>query len=311
MNSEVLQDDLIVRYLLGDLPETEQARLEDRAFADRATQQSIEDAENDLIDDYVCAALSAKERLQFESRFLASAERQRKVEFARALAQVVPAPTTKKTAQPIHWWESLRAFFSGLTPAYQVGLIGLATAALLLALGVPWLIAQSMGLRTQVAQLQAQQQSAEAAQRQQLAEQQRRNEELTQQLQSERSQLAQLQEELAQVVRPVIAALVLLPGIARGATRQPQLLILPDAQQARLQIGLERGDEYPRYRIELRTAAGRAILRRENLTARNGKVVLLLPAAALNAGDYDLALKGVHGNEVLDLGYYYFKVSRP
>lgn len=316
MESKALEENLIVRYLLGNLPEEEQARLEDQAFADREYLRSIEDAENDLIDEYVRGALTADERRRFESRFLVSTERQRKVEFARALGQITAGTATENATQPaatVHWWEALRALLNGLHPASQ---LALATAALLLVIGVPWLIRQTMHLRAQVTQLQAQQQSPAQTEelRRQLAEQQQRNAELTRQLQGEQQQLAQLQEELAQAARPVVASLLLLPGLSRGSTQHSQLTIPRDAQQVRLQIGIERGDDYPRYRVELRTATGREVVQRGNLAARNGRagreVVLLLPTSALSAGDYELALKGVKEREVADLGFYYFSVLK-
>src|SRR5215813_10857138 len=108
METEFTNEELIARYLLGDLPEEEQARLEDRAFSDRDYMRNIVAVESDLIDEYVRGGLSDSERLRFERRFLASAERQRKVEFARALAQVVPEATTEGDAHPApapaSWW---------------------------------------------------------------------------------------------------------------------------------------------------------------------------------------------------------------
>src|SRR5262245_5276655 len=134
MEMKALNEQLIVRYLLGGLPEEEQARLEDQAFSDRECLQNIQNAENDLIDEYVRGVLSATERRQFEDRFLASAERRRKVEFARALAQVADATSTEEAAQlvkagPVHWWNSLLAFLNGLNPTFQ---FSLAAAALIL-----------------------------------------------------------------------------------------------------------------------------------------------------------------------------------
>ena len=124
METKLINEDLIVRYLLGDLPEEEQARLEDLAFSDREYMQIVMDAENDLIDEYAQGKLSGSERRQFESRFLASAERRRKVEFARALANVTSefAPIEKDTPlvippEPAGWQIALRAFLRGLSPA--------------------------------------------------------------------------------------------------------------------------------------------------------------------------------------------------
>ena len=90
MKEKAFSEALLVRYLLGDLPEEEQVKIEDRAFQDREYLQDILAVENDLIDEYVRGELSDSERRQFEGRFLASAERRRKVEFARALTALAP-----------------------------------------------------------------------------------------------------------------------------------------------------------------------------------------------------------------------------
>lgn len=309
---------VIVRYLLGDLPEQEQVRLEDRAFSDREYMQIILAAENDLIDEYVRGELSATERRQFEQRFLASAERRRKVEFARALAQFTEAQSAHRETEPAsqRWWESLRVFFGSLNPVVQ---FSLATAALLLAIGLPWLVVQTVRLRTQVAQLQAQRQSSaqvEELQRQ-LAEQQRQNQDLASQLKAQQQQLAQLQEQQPETptTKPVFASLFLLPGLSRGEAQKPQLTIPPNANQARLQIGLERGDDYKRYAVELRTLNGRELARRTNLVAHTGRagqeVILVLSADKLSAGEYELALHGISDEgKAEDLGFYYFSVQR-
>ena len=87
MENRPFNEGLIVRYLLGDLPEEEQARVEDRAFADADYMNALEASEADLIDTYVRGGLSQSERRAFERRFLTSTNRRSKVEFAKALAR--------------------------------------------------------------------------------------------------------------------------------------------------------------------------------------------------------------------------------
>lgn len=94
MSDDSLTEEVLVRYLLGDLGQEEQAEVEDRAFVDREILQRILAAESDLIDEYVRGELQESARLQFESRFLASAARRRKVEFAKALAQIPPSASS-------------------------------------------------------------------------------------------------------------------------------------------------------------------------------------------------------------------------
>ena len=79
MKRDSINEELIVGYLLGDLPEEKQSEVEDRAFQDEQYLQEILAAESDLIDEYVRGELSGRARQQFESRFLASAERLRRV----------------------------------------------------------------------------------------------------------------------------------------------------------------------------------------------------------------------------------------
>jgi hypothetical protein len=330
MEQKTLDDQLMVRYLLGQLPEEEQLRLEERAFSDQEYLQNVLAVERDLIDEYVRGELSGVERRQFEKLFLASSDRRRKVEFARALVSVVSeSPLSESFARPmiqhapVSWWDSLLAWLRGPRMALK---FSLAAAAMIVVLGVSWLIAETVRLRTQLAQLQAQQQSQqrneekqlqEEALRQQLAEQQKRNEELARQLQSERQHLARLQKELdkSSPTRPIIASLMLLPGVPRGSTDLPKLVVPQGARHARLQIGLEKGDVHKRFHVELRTAGGEAVWSQNNLAARAARagraVVLHLPVSVLNTGEYELALRGADDKGgVEDVGYYYFTVLK-
>ncbi|HEX4950134.1 MAG TPA: hypothetical protein VFZ34_25940 [Blastocatellia bacterium] len=308
----------IVRYLLGDLPEDEQVQVEDRAFADRAFLRSIEDAENDLIDDYVRGALTETERRQFERRFLASAERQKKVEFARTLARVTATKTAAHPATTMNWWEALVAFFSSLNPVFQ---FSLAAAALLLLLGVPWLATQTIRLRQQVIELQAEQTATpiptqppttqtEELQRQ-LAEQQKRNEELARQLQNEQQQRARLQNEPPVALRPVIASLFLAPGLSRSSDKRPQIVLPSTARTVRLQIGLERGDDFPSYRVEINTAQGQTVWTRDRLQPQGRLIPLTIPAQMLRTGQYEVTLQGVtEAQQTEDVRFYYFDVRK-
>lgn len=309
---------MIMRYLLGDLPEAEQEQIEDRAFSDRAYLRTIEDVENDLIDEYVRGALTDSERRQFERRFLASAERQRKVEFARALAQVVPATEAVALPRSVHKWESWAAFLRGLSPILQFAMVA---AVVLLSLGVVWLFTTTKELRTQVVQLQAAQQvqqQQEEALRQQAAAERARSAELTAQLERERMHSEELTRQLARdqgrassPTAPLVLSLFLPPGIGRGEDKRPKLVIAPTVQTTRLQIGLERGDDFKSYRVELSTAQGQTIWTRERLRPQGRIIPLTIPVRLLRAGQYELALKGVtEAQQIEEVRYYYFDVLK-
>jgi hypothetical protein len=326
---------LIAQYLLGELPEEQQVEIEDRAFSDREFIASITAVENDLIDEYVREEMTTTDRRRFEARFLNSESRRKRIEFAKGLAhllsetRVTERDTRTVSGRRATWGDALAAIFQGLNPA---GRIALATAALLVIVGGAWLITQTLTLRSQLNRLQAQQnaqQNAHQDERQTLEQQvqseRRRSEELAAQLNQEKQQRAQSDESLrrlsetvnkqSEAPRSIIASLMLLPGISRGATTQPKLILPPNASVARLQIGIEPEENYKSFGVDLRTTGGRPVWTRDRLTARSSRggrsIRLTLPATALLPGEYELRLKGVPDTgPTEDVGFYYFQVMK-
>ena len=325
MATDLNSENLIARYLLGELSEEQQIEIEDRAFADQKYLASITAVENDLIDEYVRGELSPDARQRFESRFLASAERRKRVEFAKALRTIVsesPVPD-KRSIQPTKtsWRESLYAFINGLNPAARLAFV--ATAILVVAVAA-WLFVQTLRLRNQVMSLQAEKQSGQNLQ-QALDAERKRNEELNAQLNQEKQQREQTDESLRQLTEtpeaknpappPVIASLTLLPGLSRGGGDKPNLDLSNDARLVRLNIGIDPEEQYKTFAVELRTLAGRQVWNRENLAARTRRgtrdVGLTLPATVLKSGEYELRLRGLtDGGGAEDVGFYYFTVSK-
>src|SRR5262245_15036613 len=328
METGSTNEELIVRYLMGDLSEDEQTWLEDRAFSDRDYMRNIVAVESDLIDEYVRGGLSDSERRRFERLFLASAERQRKVEFARALAEVIPEATTEDDARaamalaPASWWNSFITTLRGLNPAFK---FSMAAAALTLVIGVSWLITETVRLRAQVARLQAEgqtrQRQEEILQRQAAGERER-SEGLAAQLQRERERSEELSRRIERdhsggksTGLSFIASLFLPPGISRGGADRPKLVVPQSARLVRLQIGLEREDDYQSFRVELRTAQGQEVWTQDQLRSRHaraGRVInLIIPGGVLGSGQYELALKGaLSPQQIEDVRYYYFDVSK-
>ena len=299
-------DERLVRFLLGNLTEEEQAQVEDRALADTGYLAAVEAAEADLIDAYVRGELSPRDRHSFELRFLTSPQRRNKVAFARALATV--AGESRVCDAPA----ATRQFFTGLfgrwVPVLQ---FGAAMATLICIAGAAWLIFENAALRSRVAATDAARLGLEA-----------REQNLRRQLDEEqalaRSVIPESKEPPARDMSraPVVASLVLLPGLSRAQTSVARLLLSPSAQMARIEIQLEARDSYPRFRAELRTRSGEEVLVRSNLARRRTGgayfVVLDVPASAISPGPYELALKGAAADQALqDVGYYYFTVQRP
>jgi hypothetical protein len=330
MTIDTNNEELIAQYLLGELPEEQQIEIEDRAFSDKEYLATITAVENDLIDEYVRQDLSAGDRHRFEERFLASAERRKRVEFAKALAQVqteVTAPE-KNTVRPVaswSWRESFYAFLNGLNPAARFAAVA---AMLLLVVGAAWLYSETLRLRRQLTQLQADNQSRQnqrQALEQQIEQERKRNEELNARLNQEQQQRKQSDESSRQLTetgdvtnpppRPVIASLTLLPGLSRGNGQKPNLVLPDNAQSVRLQVGIDPEEQYKTFAVEVRTLAGRQVWTRDNLSARNRRGIraigLTLPSTALKPGDYELRLRGItEGSGTEDVGFYYFTVKK-
>ena len=306
MRTERPDEVLLQKYLLGTLSEEEQVQIEDRAFADPINLGAIEAAEADLIDAYVREDLPPAERSQFESRFFTSSQRRNKVEFARALEKV--AAGSKVRAPVVGRRSAWRAFLEampGWNPALQ---FAAGMAALILIATVSWLAVQNASMHSRVVALESQRRDAENREgelRQQLAQAQARAGSAT---------APPPKENPAPDRAPLLASIVLLPNLSRAAGSIPQITLGSTEQLAHLEIQIESRDEYPRFRAELRTSDGEDVVSRGNLTrqqAGDGYVVSFdVPAGALPAGDYELALKGVAGSQTTDIAYYYFRVRR-
>lgn len=329
MATNLNNETLIAQYLLGELPEEQQVEIEDRAFQDKEYLANITSVENDLIDEYVRDEMPETVRRKFEERFLASAERRKRVEFAKALTQVASeyAFIDKGAVAPVSvsWRDSLDAFFRSLNP---VAKFAMAAVVMLVLVGGAWLVTETLRLRSRLTTLQAENQSRQNERQtleQQVDQQRRRAEELTARLDQEKQQREQSEESLRKLSetqnantpapRSIIASLTLLPGISRGGGDKPSLVLAPEANLVRLQIGIDPEEQYKTYAVDLRSVAGRQVWTRENLTARDRRgarsIGLTLPATALKPGEYELKLTGVtEGGATEDVGFYYFEVRK-
>src|SRR5262249_42244012 len=109
----------------------------------------------------------------------------------------------------------------------------------------------------------------------------------------------------------ILASVFLPPGLPRGGANRPKLLVPQTAQPVRIQIGLEREDDYKSFRVELRTAQGKEVWTQDDLRPRQssaGRVLnLVVLGNVLGAGEYELTLKGVIDQQrTEDVRYYYF-----
>lgn len=80
-------DQLIIRYLLGQLEEENRRLLEEQYFDDDHLFSRLVEIENRLILEYAAGNLSQEDRDRFEDHFLTSPTRRQKVESAKDAAR--------------------------------------------------------------------------------------------------------------------------------------------------------------------------------------------------------------------------------
>ena len=115
--------------------------------------------------------------------------------------------------------------------------------------------------------------------------------------------------------RALVATFVLSPGLLRSTRAPAQVAIGATIDEARLQLDLEPGTEGERFRAELHDSAGRVVWTQEGLSATTtgaGRAVIVtLPAALLEAAEYEAVLLAASGrSELEEIGRYYFGVTR-
>lgn len=151
----------LLGFLFSELDEEERRTLEERFFDDEGLFYEIMELEDELVDRYVGGDLPADERARFEKSLAAFPERREKVLNATALRTYVEEEAEdEKAAAPVAaatptLWERISDFFSFRMPVMQY-----ATAALLLLLtgGMVFLIYERVRLDTEMADIRDEQQ---------------------------------------------------------------------------------------------------------------------------------------------------------
>jgi hypothetical protein len=128
---------LIRQYLLGQLDETAQERVELKLLTDSGYAQEFDITVDEITDQYVAGELSQNERALVEDNFLRAEERREKVAFASALARYAAESTPPKSEvspTPIKPNFFERVF--GSWPAQSVVFRAAAAIALILVVGI-------------------------------------------------------------------------------------------------------------------------------------------------------------------------------
>jgi hypothetical protein len=303
-------EELFVRYLLGDVSEQEREPIEERFFADDQYYQDLLVVEDELIYDYLRGALDARQCARFEAQTAASPRRRQKVEIIRGLMQATIAPQEAKERERISFLDRLRSLLIVPLPALQIAMAALLA---LLAVGSFLLLRRSGELEAELARVEQQreQERQAALQRERLIEDQRaRARELSEQLERERGEKERFREEARRRAAQEQAAQSLaLSAGTRDSAAAERIAIRRVTARVVIRLDLEGVENYPSYRIEVRTSQGALIWNQDAASRRDG-LRLTLPASLLAEGEYEVTLKGRRGDGRFDVvNYYYFIVT--
>lgn len=121
-----MNDERIVAYLLGELPEEESDRFEEECFAGEDWPEEVGAVEHDLVDAYLRGDLTPEQHLHFEQNYLTTEKRLKRVATSAALLRHVDAIEVEKSSAQKHagpaWIQTLIAVWRGQNWAMRAGL---------------------------------------------------------------------------------------------------------------------------------------------------------------------------------------------
>src|SRR5262245_18895942 len=262
---EIEDERLIRQYLLGELSEDGQAKVQDRLLCDREFFDKLVIEENELTDDYLRGALTEEREEKFKSYFLAAPERRQKLRFAKALKKrTSEGAPSKPGIEERPRWKLLFGLKGFSLPRFAAG----AVAALIFVVCV-WVAIENARLRRRIDNARAAQAEwLERAQRSErrLSDETERNRELAQEIERERSHSSELEREAGRLkqareggragIRGSIVSIALMPGLSREGDKSNRLEIVQGSSWVRLELYPEKIN-HKNYRAELRTREGR------------------------------------------------------
>jgi len=299
-----VNDNLLIRYALGELSETEESQIEERYFSSEEFFEELRAVEDELIDAYVLGELSPARKESFERRFINTPEGLKRIRLARTWMRMTAGEPAESAS---------RGRLAALIDSFSFGRarLAMAGAAAALVIGIGWLLVETQRLRGQLSEIQTIQMELErSAQvlRAEIDSQRARNQELSKKLEEERS------AKDASSSAPAWLSLVLTPGLLRGGGSGHQVNLPPGESTLRLELRFESDSMHPTYRAQVRTPEGREVLTLDGLRARStpsGKSVsLTLAGRTLQRGDYLVSLRGkLASGEFEDIADYIFTVE--
>jgi hypothetical protein len=300
----------MTRYLLGDLPETEQTAVEQEYFADPEMFEEVWAAENELVDRYVRGRLSRGERELFERNYLQSPKHRERVATGRKLLEAADRQAGESGVAPQVITSEPGRLMEMLNTLLRPRFLAPAAAFLLLLSFLSWMMIERSRLKEELGKAQAQ-----------LSDQQRREREIADKLDAEREQGAQLKskldlllEKIAQtpsLTPPSVLSFLLMPGggVRNGGAPHQRITIPRETDMVKLQMKIAKGDSRM-LQATIRAVGGSDVWKR-SYKPQSGMITVTLPAHKLPVNDYILTLSAkTPAGETEEINTYPFGVLR-
>ncbi|HKV95331.1 MAG TPA: hypothetical protein VJW20_22490 [Candidatus Angelobacter sp.] len=282
-------DELLTRYLLGDLPAQQAEQLDELSVADDEFAWRLNGVENDLVDGFVRGELEGGNLQKFQSAYLSSARRRQKVEFAAGLLELERRAALRAASPKRAKLSTGRWGWLGAISFQQWGFAAAAVALLLIA---AFLFTDNLRLRRQVDWANSNSSEHEQQLQQELAQQRAANAKIQGELDLAHSS----GQDLAQLK----TVSLLLPPPTRGVGPVQSVSIHPGTDLVVVLLTLE-SDDFPQYRVALKDpATQREVWRSPDLSASSAAgrkaVAVSVPAKLLQQGHYLAELTGIRRN---------------
>jgi type II secretory pathway component PulM len=323
-----VNDELMLKYLLGELSEEEQSKFEEEFLTNDQAYEQLVVLEDELVYEYLQGELTPAQRERFAQRFLNSPEGRQKAVFAQLLtdkaAEYAPPGRSRQTSEIFSvarsWWHSLQSLISLPSPGLRLAYVAAAATVLV---GFSWLLFENV-LKGRMTQ---QEQPIAELRQQSLSKMQQETPPATplpapppkieqEELQRELSQLSSSAQMEKTRGTPTFIALALTPGLLRDDAGIIKVIIKPGIDELQLELAIKFIDEYRSFKPVLKTVEGTEIaLSRAVLKAKgtpSGNVgVMRVPASVFQSGDYVLTLSGERSTgQFEEIDDYYFSVIK-
>jgi hypothetical protein len=313
-------DQLLIRYLLGALPNEEAQRLDELSIADDEFALRLRVAEDDLVDSYARGELSGETLRQFEAFYLSSPKRLQKLAFAETMRarelRTADATVTAPSVQTAAVFRSLEKrenpkphspwrIFSVPRLSLQWGF---AAAAMSMAVIAGFLFLEVGQLRRQIAGTEYKRVAVD-----------QREQTLEKQLSEQRTANAQTQNEIERLrseashFNTMKSIAVLLMPQTRGSAQPVSVSVPAGIDAVPVRLALE-SNEFPEYQVTLKEpGSDRALWRSARLKTeaqgKNKSLSLSIPANLLKQQTYALEASGLPAKGAPEfLSGYVFRV---